>query len=39
MEIESMNFYDENTNEGDQIRRLIQKHKKDFEIIRKEMRQ
>lgn len=43
MEIESMNFmesteYAKNRKDGDLIRKKIQKHKKEFDIVRKEMR-
>ena len=36
MEIESMNF--EDSNESDNVRKLIQTHKRDFDSIRREMR-
>lgn len=44
MEIESMNFmeseeYAANRREGDVVRKKIQKHKKDFDAARREMRQ
>ena len=44
MEIESMNFfesseYTQNKKEGDAVRKRIKKNKKDFEQVRKELRQ
>ena len=39
MEIESMNFMESNNDiEGDQVRARIQKHKQEFNEIRREMR-
>ena len=37
MEIESMNFGDDSA-EGDQVRKLIQQHKREFDKVRREMR-
>jgi hypothetical protein len=41
MEIESMNFMDSDdyNAEGDQVRARIQKHKQEFNAVRREMRQ
>jgi len=39
MEIETMNFMENNSSEaGDEMRKRIQKHKKNFDSLRKEMR-
>ena len=38
MEIEIMNISDQNGIEGDLVRKRVQKHKKEFESIRREMR-
>ena len=38
MEVELMNITDQNSAEGDLVRSRVQKHKKDFDTIRKQMR-